>query len=602
MLSYAHPLYAQMVFNEISVSSGMVHYHQSNSRMGGGVAIFDYDNDGWEDIYFTGGESSDRLYRNLGNGSFQDVSIAAGIADFATNTSFGVTTGDIDNDGYRDILITAIIGNRDILLHNTGSGTFTELALPDSGLEYWSTAAAFGDVDLDGHLDIYITSYVDSTGFILDTTELVVGFAHGCGSNRLYINNGDLTFTDATAIYSLEDEGCALAVAFSDFDNDLDADVVLSNDFGEWVLPNGLFENEYPAENYSDVSLAQNMDVQMYGMGVAIGDYDHDLDLDYYQTNLGLNRLSRNDQGTFSDQTYAAGVENDSINGLNTTGWGCFFADMDNDGWQDLYVANGHIPAAIFIANEEFDPNRLYRNNGDGTFQDVTQSSGTGTTRISRGAAYGDLNKDGLLDIVVNNIDDQNNPGQVGYYTNVTQNDNHWLRLKLRGVQSNRDGYGSHIKVVAGGESWIQEVNGGSSHASQNSSIVHIGLGLSDMVDSIVITFPSGIERVFTDVNADQLLNVPEDVTVGLAPVVSGSSAELIHPGGEPMVILRSSGPDKIVLRCYDAAGRGIFENEFSVQNGNNTLPLPGSLGPGVYFVQLTGHNWHWVSNLWIVR
>jgi len=600
-LLYTPLLFGQVVFEEVSQQIGITHLHSHGDKMGGGVAVFDFDNDGWEDIFFTGGEDADKLYRNLGNAGFEDVTVAAGISAFASIATFGVVTGDIDNDGFREILLTGMRNDPDVLLYNNGDGTFQQLTLPQTGQDYWSSAAAFADINLDGLLDIYITSYISEGGFIQDTAGAVVGFAHQCSANRLYMNNGNLTFSDATDMYALADTGCALAVAFSDFDNDRDADIVLANDFGEWGVPNGLFRNEYPQANFVDVSLPQNMNTPMYGMGVAIGDYDHDLDLDYYQTNLGINRLSRNDNGTFTDVTSAAGVENDSLNGLRTTGWGCFFADIDNDGWQDLYVANGHISAAAFIANVEFDPNTLYLNNGNGTFTDVTTVAGVGTTQKSRGAANADLNKDGLLDILVNNVDDNDNPAQVSVYANITENTNNWLRLKLRGVQSNRDAFGSQVRIVVGAEAWIQEVNGGSSHASQNSSIVHIGLGQTEIVDSIVVIFPSGIERIFTDVAANQLMEIVEDVTVGITEVSQLINVKLIYVNGQARLSFNMPNAENLLLMVYDASGRQITMENYRAVKGDNTIFLPTGLSSSVYFISINGNGANVFSTRWVV-
>ncbi|MFT7154731.1 MAG: hypothetical protein ACI9Z7_001806, partial [Alteromonas macleodii] len=451
--------YCQVSFNEESVQSGILHSYVHLFQIGGGVAIFDFDNDGWEDIYFTGGEQSDKLYQNLGTGQFQDITIASGISAFAEVETSGVTTGDIDNDGHREILVTSLLGNPNVLLYNNGDGTFQQIPLPENGTEYWSAVAAFGDVNQDGFLDILIGNYIYESGFIQENGS-VVGFDHDCSANRLYLSNGDLTFSDVSNIYGIDDTGCTLAVAFTDYDNDSDPDVLLSNDFGEWGQPNQLFQNDFPVPFYNNLSIQQNMDFPMYGMGIAIGDYDKDLDLDYYQTNIGSNRLSKNGPNGFTDVTEFAGVQNDSLDGLNTTSWGTFFADLDNDSWLDLFVANGVIPAAQLIANVALDPNKLYHNSGDGTFEDITASANVGSLLKGRGAAYGDLDKDGKLDILVNNLSNGEEQSQVNLFHNTTINTNHWLGVKLTGVQSNRDAFGSHVKIVLGNDSWIQELSG----------------------------------------------------------------------------------------------------------------------------------------------
>ena len=565
--------------------------------MGGGVAIFDFDNDGWEDIYLTGGEDSDKLYRNLGNGQFENSTTSSGISAFSSVQTFGVTTGDIDNDGFRDILLTTFLGHSNILLHNNGNGTVEQIPLPETGDQYWSTAATFGDVNQDGFLDILITNYVYQSAFIQENGS-VVGFAHECSPNRLYLNNGDLTFTDASAAYGVDEDGCALAVAFSDFDNDLDSDIILCNDFGEWVSPNRLFRNDFPVTSYTDVSNQENMAYPMYGMGVAIGDYDRDLDLDYYQTNIGRNRLSKNEFGSFSDVTEYAGVENDSLNGLNTTSWGTFFADLDNDGWQDLFVANGIIPAAPFIANVILDPNKLYRNLGDGTFDDVTVTANVGSVLKARGAAYGDLNKDGKLDIVVNNVSDSQEEVQICLYQNETSNTNNWLQLKLVGVQSNKDGFGAHVKIVLENDSWIQELGGGSSHASQNTSIMHFGIGERANVDSIIVYWPSGSESVLINVTSNQIISITEDVLTSSVTTSVVKNVKLIQSSAGSVLQINSNENETLLLDHIDFTGRLVKTDVLFLQNGINrhTLKLPTAMG--IYLLNLRGHNFEWSAKI----
>jgi hypothetical protein len=590
--------YCQISFIEESVQSGISHSQVHMFDIGGGVAIFDFDNDGWDDVYFTGGEQSDKLYQNLGTGQFQDITIASGISAFSEVETFGVTTGDIDNDGYREILVTSLIGDPNLLLYNNGDGTFQQISLPENGLQYWSVSAAFGDVNQDGLLDILIGNYIFQSGFIVENGN-VLGFDHDCFPNRLYLNNGDLSFTDVSNTYGIGDAGCALAVAFTDYDNDRDVDVMVSNDFGEWVQPNQLFRNDFPVPSYTNVSTQQNMDFPMYGMGIAIGDYDKDLDLDYYQTNIGRNRLSENGPNGFVNVTEFAGVENDSLNGLNTTSWGTFFADLDNDSWLDLFVANGKIPTTEFIANVALDPNKLYHNSGDGTFEDITASANVGSTLKGRGAAYGDLNKDGLLDILVNNISNGEEQSQVSFFTNTTNNTNHWLGVKLIGVQSNRDAFGTHVKIVVGGDSWIQELSGGGSHASQNSSIIHFGIGTNTVADSIVVIFPSGSETVLTNVPADQIITVLEDVLTSSRASLNLRKIDLIKSNyGYTLSITSAEFEETLSLDYIDLAGRLVKTERVIVKQGNNQHLVTPPNAKGIYLLSLRGKDFKWSERI----
>jgi len=579
------PTQAQVLFEEVSFQSGIDHLQLNGFFFGGGIAVLDFDNDGWEDVYFTGGQNPDKLYRNLGNGQFSDVSIQSGISSLPEVTTMGVIAGDVNNDGYQDLIVTTFFGSESMLLANQGDGTFMYLPNAINDYDNWKTSASFGDINKDGLLDFYITAYVFNGSTILGPDDEIIGFDHDCSANQLFINNGDFSFSDVTSIYGVDDEGCGLATAFTDYDNDLDVDIHLANDFGQWVVPSALYQNQFPAANFIDVSDATNMAATFYGMGIAIGDYDRDADLDYYQTNLGRNLLSRNDEQFFTDATTQAGVENDSLNGLNITSWGCFFFDADNDAWPDLYVANGPIPAATFIANVLYDPNKLFLNNGDGTFEDVSAIAAVADTLRSRGAVYADFDKDGRMDVMVSNVHSNEDSAHVSYFHNITQNTNHWIEFNLEGVQSNRDAYGSHVTIWLDGRPTLAEVDGGSSHASKSSSIVHFGVGETSIVDSVNIVFPSGVTITRTNLTVDQRYDILEDVTVG----VRTNSAELLldayYLGNEIHISLNQ--PTQLSVEMIDLSGRLLFSNSGKLPNGKSIVPIPQELSSGVYYIRL---------------
>ena len=581
-------LRAQVAFEETAVQAGINHMHRSMFQMGGGIAVLDFDNDGWEDVYLTGGLDPDRLYRNLGNGQFEDVSSQSGITGITTgHESFGVAAGDLDNDGDRDIIVTGSIGNPVLLLRNQGDGTFALAAnaLPSNNV--WTTSVSLGDINKDGYLDIYIAAYVFSSQMIRDEFNNVVGFAHDCSANLLFINNGNFTFTEAASGYGLADQGCALAVAFTDFDNDNDADVLLTNDFGEWVLPSGLFRNQYPQNWFDDISGQYQMDVEMYGMGIAIGDYDRDLDLDYYQTNIGRNLLSRNDGGVFEDVTTEAEVENDSLNGLNTTSWGCFFFDADNDSWTDLFVANGQLPVAPFIANVPNDPNKLYLNNADGTFSDVSDSAGLSSPQRSHGAVFADFDKDGRVDVMVSNNGNMAGVSRVEYFRNVTSNNNHWVSFTLEGSQSNRDAIGSRVTAWIDGLPLLAEVDGGSSHASHNSTRVHFGVGDATVLDSVSVLFPSGISYTFVDVVVDQNHHIEEDVAVSLAEPEQGNVVSILST--ESGIVIQAAKSADAEIELLDMLGRTVWRSELSLQSGANAISeIPPFLPQAAYVIRVS--------------
>ncbi len=505
----AAPAGAQ-VFEEVSRSAGVRHYcYGPLHQICGGVAVFDYNNDGYEDIYLTGGLEPDRLYENNGNGTFRDVTKDAGLGFLKDTPTVGVATGDIDNDGHREIFVTTEEGHRAFLLRNNGDGTFTDIT-ETAGItgEQWSTSVTFGDYNLDGFLDIYVSSYV-----VYDSLPYDEHLA-GAIENHLYRNNGDLTFDDVAHSLGVNDyEGATLAVAFTDYDGDNNVDLFVANDFGYLFSPSALYRND-SGTAFADVGKVSAMDSAINAMGIAVGDYDEDGDLDYYVTNMAGNLFHENvGNGRFVELGMAKEIGNPF-----STGWGTAFLDYDNDTYLDLLVSNGRVLPRYSLdlvdhRNRLILPheNKLFRNIGNGEFLDVSRVEGVADSTKGRGLAYVDYDNDGDLDFVVAVV--RQDRGEVGHtlvYRNDTENGHHWLKLKLEGTVSNRDAFGCKVRVVAGGRSWIREVGGGSSYLSQNSSVVHFGLGAYSAVDSVIVTWPGGATYVRTDVPSNQLLHIVE--------------------------------------------------------------------------------------------
>lgn len=558
--------HSQTGFSEVAQSAGISQMGFNRAFMGGGSAWFDYDRDGDEDLVTTGSDTGNRIYRNDGNGAFTDVTLAAGFLMDSAASTMGVVTGDIDNDGYREIFVGTWWFQKPHLFKNNGDGTFTNIT-QSAGFgsdSIWQSAAAFADVNKDGFLDLYSGNYVWEGKQTIDSvTGLPNGYAHRCSPNSLWINNGDETFTNAAAAYALSDTGCALSVVLSDYDNDDDLDVWVANDFGEWVYPNSLYRND-GSGSFTDVSVPAGVDAQMYGMGFAVGDYDHDLDFDYYITNIGANRFFVNQgNGIFIDEAATLGIIDDSINGALTTGWGTMFMDYDNDSWDDLFLANGHIELINIIQNEPLDPDHLWRNNGDGTFSEVTFSVGLGDTNMCRGATRCDYDGDGDLDMYVSVLSDDTlaDPRHSLLYRNELSNGNHWVEVRLEGVWSNRDAYGAKIRMVANGTAWLWELHGGSSHFSQHSSLAHFGLGSATLVDSMVVMWPSGIEQVLTGLAADSLYHVVEDTTpVALESTLEGKFAVYPNPSAtEVWLTWEGMNGGEFQLRIVDLMGREVY-------------------------------------------
>ncbi|MBL4704993.1 MAG: VCBS repeat-containing protein [Flavobacteriales bacterium] len=584
---------AQIGFTESSSALGINHSHLSNSTMGGGVAVLDYNNDGWEDLFLTGGLRDDGLYKNNGNGTF---SLATGLGDFNLDNleSVGVITGDIDNDGYPEIFITTMWYQPNIFLYNNGDGTFTDISISSNVVSAtdsnFSTSAAFGDINNDGYIDLYIGNYVYIASLLEDSLGVPYGYDHTCSANSLFLNNGNLTFSEISNAAGVGDAGCALAITLTDFDNDNDVDILLANDFGSWVLPSALFENDYATSSlFNDISVSSGTDFQMYGMGIAIADYDHDMDLDYYITNIGNQILMCNmGNSTFEDTANYANVRNEYLDTVLTTGWGTAFFDINNDTYQDLFVAHGFIQLAGFFFNAEADPDKAYLNNGDGTFSDITDSVSMGDTAQNRGLAYSDFNQDGLVDLIIcPATNDTTSPDHVDLYQNISIITNNYAQVKLVGTVSNRDAFGSHIQIYVNGDSWVEEITGGSSHMSQNSSIAHFGLGSATIIDSLIITWPSGITEKKLNVAANQRYEFIEGAgnTNGIAENQLKEIVIFPNPSKDILNIRGVLSHPLNELRIYDICGNlaysGALQNSIDVS----------FLSAGSYILVLTEWN-----------
>ena len=497
---------------------------------GGGIGLFDYDNDADLDLYVINGSTfeprasgpapSNRLYRNDGAGSFTDVTAAAGVGD--TTWSMGCAAADYDNDGDRDLLVTNYGLNR--LFRNNGDGSFTDVA-PEAGLKMahrWSTGAAFGDCDLDGDLDLYIANYVQfdpamRPGHLPYQLWKGLKIFHGPNAyegetNELYRNNGDGTFDEVTG-QQPDMAGAALRsfqALFADLDDDGDPDLYVAND----TDPNLLYRNDGKG-NFRDVSFASGSSYSddgatQAGMGLAWGDGDGDGDFDLFVTHFSedYNTLYRNDGGgLFSDASYDANTAEVSMPWVS---WGTGFHDFDNDGDVDLFVSNGHVYPIIDnydVGTSYPQRNAVLWNDGQGRFAEADDPPGgdLGVTRVSRGAAFGDIDNDGDVDVAVLNADDR-----PSLYRNDGGNGGHWLEVSVVGTHSNRDGIGARVQVTAAGRTQVREVMASYSFLSTSDLRVHFGLGAATAVDAVEIRWPAGGRQKLTGLAADQWLVISE--------------------------------------------------------------------------------------------
>ena len=510
-------------FSEVAVQMGVNYECESFQELGGGMAWFDYDNDGYQDLYLCGGQLQDRLYHNNAGSSFSDVSDQVNLFETSIRNTTGVVAGDLDNDGFTDFLVTTwnagfgVVYQRNLLYRNNGIGGFVEVGL-SAGLSDLKLGmpCTFIDANHDTYLDIYVGNYLEESGLLYDEYDNVVGFAHICFEDDLYLNDGNWGFTKVESEFWPGNDGCTLALMPTDANRDGLADLMVANDFGEWVVPNRQFVATADSTPWEDIAPSNGADIQLYGMGIASADYDLDQDLDYYVTNLGDNALLRQEaDGTFSEVAADAGVQDGIIPGVGkSVGWGTFFFDFDNSRYPDLFVANGYIPAISWLSNPFAQEDRLFRNLGGGAFTDVTADMLETNAWRSRGAACADFNRDGRVDFgvtaLLNGLDFPT--PRFRLQANQTAGGN-FVAFDLEGITCNRDAYGTQVEVYTPLGVQLGEVQSGSSHMSQNASTVHFGLGAVTEIDSVKIHWPLGNVQLLDSVLINAYYDILQDTS-----------------------------------------------------------------------------------------
>ncbi|MGC2719708.1 MAG: CRTAC1 family protein [Candidatus Acidiferrales bacterium] len=524
---------------DITPSTGIKFEHLSSPEqkyivesMGGGVALIDYDRDGWPDLYFTnaqsvemalaGKKSSGALYHNNHDGTFTDVTAKAGVGQPCW--AQGVAVGDYNNDGWPDLLVTCFGGV--VLYRNNGDGTFTDVT-KQAGLAsdtMWATGATFGDYDGDGFVDLFVSHYValslkDLPEFGSSPTCKYRGIAVQCGPrglkgspSSLYHNNGDGTFTDVSKTSGIRDspEAFGLTSVFSHFDDATLPDLWVANDAGR----NYLYRND-GAGHFKEIGFEAGVAVNQDGaeqanMGVALGDYQN-----VGRTSAAITHFSdeytalyRNDgKLDFTDVSYVASIAQPTT---AYVGWGDSFFDFDNDGWLDFIMVNGHVYPQVDslpTGARYREPALLFLNQRNGSFKNISTQVGPAfqVNRVSRGLAVGDLFNDGRLDVVIENL--TGGPLVLRSEGGVT---NHWLSLELAGTTTNRLAINARVRVTAGDLTPSREVLSGGSYISQSDLRLHFGLGAHDHADKIEIAWPNGKSEVLTDVAADHFYGVKQ--------------------------------------------------------------------------------------------
>ncbi|WP_339729608.1 CRTAC1 family protein [Maribacter stanieri] len=507
---------AQQTFIDVTENAGIDHqYEVYEGTFGGGVTVFDVNNDGFEDLYITSGIKSDRLYLNNGDGTFKNTFKGSGLEITNNYVTQGVVSADINKDGYRDLFITTITTTdgksvipraKNLLFLNNGDATFKDVT-NQYGLEdlnSFSTGPSFGDFNSDGYPDLFVGNYFQEfTGKLGIIKDATIVSANQTAKSYLLENKEGKKFKNVYKDYGLGHKGFGFGGVFTDYDNDNDQDLLVNQDFGYKAVPNFLYQNEYPDDNFIDVSKETEMDLKINAMGAAVGDYNGDGWMDYYITNIKFNMLMEN-QGIgkpFVDKAKELGTYNLAIS------WGANFADFDHDEDLDLFVSNGDLnPNCTPMGN-------FYFENNDNTYTEKGRELAINDYGIGRGSVIFDMDNDGDMDLlVVNQKPILNYP--TTSITRLFRNDlakGNWLKVALNGQASESNGIGSRVTVVANGKRIIREIDGGgSSHLSQNSVIAHFGLGATTVVDSVIVNWTGGNTQILTNLNTNQQLEIVE--------------------------------------------------------------------------------------------
>jgi hypothetical protein len=521
-------------FTDVTAAAGIKFVHFKGNEgtsinreeFGPGVCVADFDGDGWQDIYFVNGRDlynrgisvHNALYRNNRDGTFTDVTDKAGVP--GTGYGLGCVWGDYDNDGFPDLFVTQY--GRNVLYHNNGDGTFTDVTdkAGVAGLEFgtlFHSGATFFDYDRDGKLDLYVGGYValgpDSKRYcqLGGVRSSCPPQAYGGSPDILYHNNGDGTFTNVTKAAKIDQpEGKNLSVGAGDYDNDGWPDIFVTND-GLYAY---LYRNEHNG-TFTEVGLPAGMAVAgqgqiMAAMCISLGDYDNDGWLDLYISDFqkSSDHLWHNSgKGYFDEVSGPAGI---TVPTREVLSFGGGFFDYDNDGWLDLFIANGHVYPEVEQVTPEIhykQINTLFHNEGNGKFVETTRQAGIGGQKpyVGRGVAFADFDNDGFIDLVVGNNGD---PPLLLH--NSGNNGNHFINFKLVGVKSNRDAMGARVRVVAGGISQIREIAGGGSYLSQSDLRANFGIGKAARAETVEVQWPSGQHQVFRNVEADKFYLIEE--------------------------------------------------------------------------------------------
>ena len=597
--------YSQNTFTEVSEAAGINHAFQIDlATFGGGAAVFDLDNDGWEDIYVTGGGAQDALFKNNGDGTFVNIIEKAGFDRTNIYYTQGVAAADINRDGYKDVIVTTFYElnfNRTIapnlLYLNNGDGTFTDVT-KEWGLEDFVThsqGASFGDINADGYPDLFIANYYSNStvGFSI-YNEQTISNSFQAAPDFLYLNVGGKRFDEVSKDYGIDHVGFGFQGVFTDIDNDQDVDLHIANDFGFRSTPNLLLRNDFPKRQMFNRANSLALNFGMNAMGIAPADFNFDGHMDYFVTNLSRSvfAVSQGNGNPFIEKAFDLGLGIPVLSDAVYTGppisWGANFFDYDHDTDMDLFVCNGAL-------NPTTRPNpNLFFEYRDGQFVEVSRIIKLNDYRIGRGAVVFDYDNDGDLDLfVVNQIErdpasNMPTPRCLLYRNDLDKGN--WLKVKLEGVQAESDGLGSKIELMVDGKLLIREIDGGSSHNSQNSTIAHFGLGDAQTVESLTVKWIGGKVQTLNNVAANQQITITES---GDSPFNFAANRLEVYPNqvlDELTIEFQLENENTVQLDVVDMQGRvvtEVFNFDRPTKTGFLKWDGASNLAPGGYLLRI---------------
>lgn len=600
----AQVVFAQFQFENATNSAKIDQTCQSVSDVGGGVVVVDFDNDGWEDLYLPGGVQLDKLYKNMGDGTFKDVTDPT-FAKHNNQSSYthGGTAFDYNNDGFKDIF--EVCRRKDLLWKNNGNGTFVNYSQPANILEPTeenvSHGASFGDIDGDGDNDLYVARWVRNLKEYYDSAsgtfvQKLVGF-----ENHFYLNNNNGSFTECGKSFGVNDSGTTNIALMFDYDKDGDLDIFSGNDFGMNVLPNHVYKNllaETGVLSFIEVSKEIGLDARLYTMTVTPNDFDRDRKFNIYNTSIGGEFLFKEENGKYRSVAKEVGIPEDhATSGYQpSVSWATVFADFDNDGWEDSYVTHGYVPLLVGTSTDNLrDTSRFYHSN-QGMFTDVTKTNGVIFDGRGRGGVLLDYDKDGRIDIAMGSVNIIPGVKTKDYqvFRNVTpiRADRNWIQIECRAARTASEAIGTIIEVWENGVCHMRQVTTGGGMVSCASLVQHFGIGAATTIDSVVLYWPM-TKNLYRQV--DRYYSVPINQRVHYTQAIPNSVSDIKVIETE-LLIFPSVASSTITVRGAQPTEETKYEilsllGELvaTFYGKKNEVELPVSpLASGQYFVKVS--------------